>query len=74
MGQMTSLLRERHQGSLLSNSEVNPRGEGKEYCKVITLRSGRELEIPGQPPAVRETEIKKEDQVSPKDQMQGERP
>ena len=74
MGNMASLLRERQQGSLPSNSEVNPRGEGKEYFKVINLRSGRELEIPGQPPVVREAEIKKEDQVSPKDQMQGERP
>ena len=71
---MASLLTERKQGSLPSNSEVNPRGEGKEYCKAITLRSGRELEIRGQQPAVREGEIREEDQVSPKDQMQGERP
>ena len=69
MGQMTSLLTERQQGSLPSNSEVNPRGEGKEYCKAITLRRERELEILGQQPAIREGEIKKEDQVSPKDQM-----
>ena len=40
MGQMANLLTERQQGSLPSNSEVNPRGEGKEYCKAITLRSG----------------------------------
>ena len=40
MGQMTDLLTERQQGSLLSNSEINPRGEGKEYCIAITLRSG----------------------------------
>ena len=46
MGQMASLLTERQYGSLSSSSEVNPRGEGKEYCKAITLRSGRELEIP----------------------------
>ena len=31
MDQMASLLTERQRGSLPSNSEVNPRGEGKEY-------------------------------------------
>ena len=69
MGKMASLLTERQQGSLPSNSEVNPRGEGKEYYKAITLRSGRELEILGQPLEVREAEIKEEYQVSSKDQM-----
>ena len=44
------------------------RGEGKKYCKAITLRSGRELKILGQQPAVREPEIKKQDQVIPIDQ------
>ena len=47
MGQMASLLKKRQHGSLPSNSEVNLRGEKKEYCKAITLRSGRELEVPG---------------------------
>ena len=54
MGQMANLLTERQQGSLPRNSEVNHRGEGKEYCKAITLRSGKELEIPKPPLAVRE--------------------
>ena len=58
MGQMASLITERQHGSLPSNSEANPRGEGKVYCKAITLRSGRELEIPGQQPAVREPKMK----------------
>ena len=56
---MASLLTERQQGSLLSNSEVNPRGEGKEYCKAITLRSGREFEILGQQLVVREGKLKR---------------
>ena len=43
MGQMANLLIERQQGSLPSNSKKNPRGEGKEHVKAITLRSGREL-------------------------------
>ena len=70
MGQMASLLTKRQHGSLPSNSEVNPRGEGKEYCKAVTLRSGRELEIPEPQLAVRELEIKEQDQIIPKDQMQ----
>ena len=71
---MPNLLTERQQGYLPSNSEVNPRGGGKEYCKDITLRSGRELEMRGQQPAVREGKIKEEDHVSPKYHMQGKRP
>ena len=71
---MASLLTERQQGSLPSSSVVNPRKEGKEYCKAITLSSGRELEILGQPPVGREAENKEEDQVSPKGHMQGEWP
>ena len=67
MGQMASLLAKRQHGSLPSNSEVNPRREGKEYCKAITLRSGRELEILGPQPAVRELEIKEQDQIISKD-------
>ena len=44
MGQMASLLSERQHGNLPSTSEVNPRREGKEHCKVVTLRSGKTLE------------------------------
>ena len=44
MGQMASLLSERQHGNLPSTSEVNPRKEGKEHCKAITLRSGKNLE------------------------------
>ena len=72
MGQMASLLTERQHGSLPRNSEVNPRGEGKEYCKDITLRSGRESESSGPQPAVRELEFKEQEHIIPKDQMQGE--
>ena len=41
IGQMASLLTERQRGALLSNSEVNPRQEGNEHVKAITLRSGK---------------------------------
>ena len=56
MGQMANLLTERQQGSLPTNSEINPRGEGKEHVKAIMLRSARELVTWGQPLVVREEE------------------
>ena len=53
---MATLLTKMQHGSLTSNSEVNPRREGNEHVKDITLRSGRELTLPGQPPVIREVE------------------
>ena len=53
---MATLLIERQHGSLPSNSEVNPRREGNEHVKVVTLRSGIELAIPGQPPMIGDVE------------------
>ena len=44
MGQMATLFSERQQGNLPSTFVVNPRREGKEHCKAITLRSGKTLE------------------------------
>ena len=44
MGQMTTILIERPQGSLPSTLEVNIRREGIEHYKAIALRSGKELE------------------------------
>ena len=69
---MATRLTERQQGSLPRNSKVNPREEGKEYVKAITLRSGRELATLGEPLMVREIEMEEVYQSSPKDQMQGE--
>ena len=45
MGQLANALNSRPQGSLSSDTE-NPRRDGKEHCKVISLRSGKELEGP----------------------------
>ena len=45
MGQMANLFTESQPGSLPSNSEVNPRREGNEHVKAVTLRSGGELAI-----------------------------
>ena len=58
---MATMLSERPQGSLPSTSKVNPKREGKEHCKVITLRSGREVAAPG-PPLVIVKELKQSDQ------------
>ena len=44
MGQMAFMVSERQRGHLPSTSEVNPRRDGKEHCKVITLRSGNMVE------------------------------
>ena len=44
MGQLTNSLFIRNQGTLPSNIENNP----MEYVKVITLRSGTELQLPKQ--------------------------
>ena len=57
MVQMATLLTERQQSSLPRNSEMNPRREGKENVKAITLRSGRELVAPGPPLVVTKVEI-----------------
>jgi hypothetical protein len=43
IGQMASILNNRPQGSLPSDTEKNPRRDGNEQCKVVTLRSGKEL-------------------------------
>ena len=43
IGQMTTLLTERQHGSLPSNSELNPRREGNEHVKAVTLRSGKDV-------------------------------
>ena len=59
---MANLLTERQQGSLPRNSEINPRGEGKEHIKAIMLRSGREIATRGQPRVVREEETEVADQ------------
>ena len=56
---MASLLTERQRGALPSNSEVNPRQEGNEHVKAVTLRSSKELAAPGQPPVIREVETER---------------
>ena len=74
MGPMANILTKRQQGSLPSNSERNPRGDGKEHVKAITLRSGRELATWGPPPVVREEGTEVVEQFSPEDQRPKEQP
>ena len=74
MGQMANLLTERQSGSLPSNSEVNPRREGNEHVKVVTLRGGKELAIQGQPPVTEEVEAEKIIQTRQSDNTEREQP
>ena len=71
---MTNLLTERQPGSLPSNSKVNPRREGNEHIKVVTLRSGRELAIQGQPPVIGEVETETIIHTSQNDNTEREQP
>ena len=43
---MANMFSKRQQGNLPSTSEMNPKRDGKEHCKAITLRTGKELETP----------------------------
>ena len=74
MGQMASLLTKRQRGAFSSNSEVNPRQEGNEHVKAVTLRSGKELAAPGQPPVTGEVEIEEVIQPNQTDKVVGEQP
>ncbi|XP_062080518.1 uncharacterized protein LOC133785283 [Humulus lupulus] len=44
LGQLANELRNRPQGTLPSVTE-NPRKDGKEHCKAVTLRSGKNVEL-----------------------------
>ena len=74
MGQMANLLTERQPGSLPSNSEVNPRRDGNEHVKAVTLRSGKELEAQEQPPIIEEVETAKVIQPSQNDHADKKQP
>ena len=74
MGQMANLLTERQPGSLPRNSEVNPRREVNEHVTAVTLRSGRELAIQGQPPVIGEVETEEVIQTSQTDNIEREQP
>ena len=69
---MANPLTERQQGSLPRNSEVNPRREGNEHVKAVTLRSGRELAILGQPPVIGKVETEEVIQTSQNDKTDRE--
>ena len=64
---MANLLTERQPGSLLSNSEVNPRRDGNEHVKAVTLRSGKDLETKEKPSVTEEVEAEKVIQPSQSD-------
>ena len=72
IGQIASLLPERQRGALPSNSELNPRQEGNEHVKAVTIRSGKELAALGQPPVIGEVEIEEVIQPIHTDKVVGE--
>lgn len=43
VGQLASALNNRFQGSLPSDTELNPKNDKREHCKEITLRSGKKI-------------------------------
>ena len=53
---------------------MNLRREGNEHVKVVILRSGRELEIPGKPPVIGEVETEEVIQTSQNDKTKREQP
>ena len=57
-----------------SNSEVNPRREDNEQVKVVTLKSGKELAAPRQPPLIGEVEKEEVIHPSQNDKVAGEQP
>ena len=45
IGQIVPALSSRPQGSLPSDTESNPKGTGREHCNVVTLCSGKQVEV-----------------------------
>ena len=43
IGQLASVINKHPQRTFPSDTQTNPRREGKKHCKVITLSSGKEL-------------------------------
>ncbi|PON69717.1 hypothetical protein PanWU01x14_085010 [Parasponia andersonii] len=43
LGQLANAINNSPQGTLPGNTKVNPKRENKEQCKVIILRSGKEV-------------------------------
>ena len=53
---------------------MNPRREGNEHVKAVTLRSGRELVVPRLLPVIKEVEIEEVTQTSQDDKIERELP
>ncbi|PIN14790.1 DNA-directed DNA polymerase [Handroanthus impetiginosus] len=62
IGQLANAINSRPQGSLSSNTEPNPRQDGKAQCQAVTLRNGRELqEVVKEPIKSKEKEVNSEE-------------
>ena len=66
VGQLDSLINNHTQGSLSSTIEINPKGEGNQRCKAITLRSGKELSNTIMKPELKERPLECESRVNEK--------
>ncbi|PIN11732.1 DNA-directed DNA polymerase [Handroanthus impetiginosus] len=65
MGQLANAINSQPQGSLPSNTEPNPRQNGKAQCQAVTLRNGRELqEVIKEPTKSKEKEVEAPLEVS----------
>ena len=53
---------------------MNPRQEGNEHVKDVTLRSGKELAVPGLPPVIGEVEMEEVIKPSQTKKVVGEQP
>ena len=53
---------------------MNPRQEGNEHVKAVTIRSGKELAVPEHPPLIGEVEKEEVIQPSQTDKVVGEQP
>ena len=71
VGQLANALSSRQNGALPSNTEV-PQRDGKEHCKVIQLRSGKEITTPAGQDA-EQPENKFSDKVSEKETQAGDK-
>ncbi|GMN27519.1 hypothetical protein TIFTF001_041048, partial [Ficus carica] len=71
VGQLANVLSNRPQGSLPSDTE-NPRRDGKEHCKAITLRNGRQIEQPVRQPTKEAEPSSIQSQPSPKSENEAD--
>lgn len=61
VGQVANAINNRPQGTLSSDTEINPRSQGQKHYKSITLQSGKELQGTVGAPMSKSQTARKED-------------